>query len=759
MRSQIVELSEEEKEQLKRAGRYNSLDNSRPSGVEMQNYQKAIAKASKVLEFYSNSRWVDDALMLLGKCFYYRREYPKAQRKFEELIHLYPESNFVPEARLLLAKTFIGLQQFDEAERRFRALAIDDRIKNKIQEEAAYELGGLYFEKGNYEMAEEEYRKTARESNDKLIRAMSYYRLGQCLIQLEQYEDAPRIFLKALDSSPNEDFASQTKYKLGESYSLIGNYKSAIKTFSDLLSKEMDEKRIPMIKFQLAENLRLNGDLEKAVEWYNEIIDEHKRTDASARSYFALAEIEEYINQDYEKAKEYYDMVRGEFQNSIVTPPSKERSADIEMFLELNNEIARLEGREVAADSSEENGDEKNEDEPDDGPINLSPDGMWVNYSGRDRPPPASLRELTQIDLQRAAMAKNQADMQSANADSLAMIQKTKVDTLSEQEKEEKRLKELANKQLALAELMLIKFEKPDSAVNLYLRVLDAAVDTTASARALYSLAYTFNEYYGDQNVADSLYQNLVQYYPYTPQAEGARKALGMPLLSNQVDSAEVLFKKAESLYVDEYNLDKSLDLYAVVIEKYPESSWAQKATYGIGWIYEKEFYQYDKAIAYYDQLLQENPQSPYAKLIKPKLDAVEKARQDSIKAEEKAKAKKDSTEQQPAVALADSVSADSTRTQPLNRVAADSNSTGSPTVSAGSSSDSLRHTNRRRMIKEPQVQKDDRRIKEPVPLDEKSGQQADLEENIQRPREAILPDKRQDPDKEKENPPQKKPD
>jgi TolA-binding protein len=713
MRSQIVELSAEEKEQLKRRGQYNALDNTRPTGTEMQNYQKAIEKASKVLEFYPESRWVDDALMLLGECFYYRREYPKAQRKFEELIQLYPQSDFVPEARLLLAKTFIGLQSFDQAERRFRELSIDKRLNNRVQEEAAYELGGLYYEKENYEMAVDEYKKTAKESDDKLIRAMSYYRLGQCLIQLEEYRQVPEVFEKALDSSPNEDFASQSKYKLGEAYGLIGDYRRAIKTFSDLLSKEMDEKRIPMIKFQLAENLQLKGELEEAVEWYNEIIDEHKRTDASARSYFALAELEEYINRDYKKAKEYYDMVRGEFQNSIVTPRSKERSADIELLLELTNEIARLEGREVVADSSDES-NEEDEVEVDDGPINLSPDGMWVNYSGRDRPPPVSLRELTQIDIQRAALAQTRTVNAGVTIDSLSAqggMQAVVVDTLSEKEKEQKKLKDLAEKQLALAELMLIKFNKPDSAVNLYLNVLDAAADTVTSARALYSLAYTFEDYLDEKQVADSLYHKLVELYPYAPQAEGGRKTLGLPLLTDRVDSAEVLFKRAETLYMDDYNLDKSLDLYATVIEKYPDSPWAEKATYGIGWIYEHELYRYDQAISYYEQLLQENPQSSYAKILKPKIDAVAKSRADS------AKAAADSTQLTDSQANVDSAAIDSSAITMTGDVPADSLSEPQQALTTESPSDSLKQANRQRMINEPKVQDDStRHVIEPVP-------------------------------------------
>ena len=63
--------------------------------------QKVIEKCSNILQFSSNSSYVDDALMMLGKSFYYQKNYLKAQRKFEELISTQPNSDYVLEAKSL----------------------------------------------------------------------------------------------------------------------------------------------------------------------------------------------------------------------------------------------------------------------------------------------------------------------------------------------------------------------------------------------------------------------------------------------------------------------------------------------------------------------------------------------------------------------------------------------------------------------------------------------------------------------------------
>ena len=80
---------------------------NRPSSQEMKNYNLSIEKASKVLEIFSKSKYVDDALFLLGKCFFRKLDYQKALRKFIELNENFPDSEFAPEAKLWLGKTYI----------------------------------------------------------------------------------------------------------------------------------------------------------------------------------------------------------------------------------------------------------------------------------------------------------------------------------------------------------------------------------------------------------------------------------------------------------------------------------------------------------------------------------------------------------------------------------------------------------------------------------------------------------------------------
>ena len=84
-------------------------------GTAVQLLNKVIEKASKILQFYSQSSYVDNALLMLGKSLYYQKDYLKAMRKFQELITTHPNSSFVLESQLWIGKSQLRLRQFDAA--------------------------------------------------------------------------------------------------------------------------------------------------------------------------------------------------------------------------------------------------------------------------------------------------------------------------------------------------------------------------------------------------------------------------------------------------------------------------------------------------------------------------------------------------------------------------------------------------------------------------------------------------------------------
>ena len=112
-----------------------------------QKLQKVIEKCSKILQFSSDSRFVDDALLILGKSFYYQENYLKATREFDELLQTQPDSDLRLEAQLWLGKSQLRLNRDTEAlatlkKVREEATAQEENeiLENALIEEIKYKI-------------------------------------------------------------------------------------------------------------------------------------------------------------------------------------------------------------------------------------------------------------------------------------------------------------------------------------------------------------------------------------------------------------------------------------------------------------------------------------------------------------------------------------------------------------------------------------------------------------------------------------------
>ena len=93
--------------------------------VDRTSFESAIERSADVLREHPQSKWVDDALMLIGKSYFYLSEFGAAAEKFEEIIALDDER--ASEARFWLARTRASQGNTDGAAEQVRvSLERDD---------------------------------------------------------------------------------------------------------------------------------------------------------------------------------------------------------------------------------------------------------------------------------------------------------------------------------------------------------------------------------------------------------------------------------------------------------------------------------------------------------------------------------------------------------------------------------------------------------------------------------------------------------
>jgi len=596
------------------------------SNAAKQKYTKAIEKASRLLEFYPNSKYVDDALFLLGQSFFYKEEYRQAKRKFEELITNFPKSEYVPESRLWLGKTNTELRDYKTAEKNFQDI-LAGKAKQEIHDEAQFLMGGLHFHKEDYVIALQEYKVSAQNAKDKNMRSQSYYQMGECYLLLKDFAAAATCFEKARKYSRNATTEFEALFKAGLATKDLEQYDKAIDIFTELIGDINNEDNWPECKFQIAECLYFKGEVANAISWYESIIEDHKRSEAAAKAYFNLGLIYQKEKSDYEQAKEYFDLASKENAKAEIVPQAKANFNAIKNLLALKEDIKEQEKRIAAGDS-----------------IAAAMDSLEVDTSSVEIEEEEKLAQTPDSSITNQDSTNNVVDFfpeskkQENNSAKKLALKSGELGTPKE---------ELIKDKLMLAEIYLLDFNQPDSALFEYMDIMQRDTTEANLSKVIYSIGFIFDKYKGEKTVADSIYEKLITAYPNSVYADKARDFLKLPKADKSEEIAQQQFKKAEATYMERNNYNFALTQFGQIAANYPQSRFAPKSLYTMGWIYETELHDNPKALEIYQKLVDAYPETAHAKRVKKKIDEVNKEK-NKTEEEKKKEAELARAEEQP---------------------------------------------------------------------------------------------------------------
>ncbi|MFA7331500.1 MAG: tetratricopeptide repeat protein [Candidatus Delongbacteria bacterium] len=89
-------------------------------------YDECLKISSKLLQFYPESRWVDNTILLVGQCYVRMDQQRRALRKFDELEARFPDSPLLPRARIWRARALLALENEGACLEELARLPLDD---------------------------------------------------------------------------------------------------------------------------------------------------------------------------------------------------------------------------------------------------------------------------------------------------------------------------------------------------------------------------------------------------------------------------------------------------------------------------------------------------------------------------------------------------------------------------------------------------------------------------------------------------------
>lgn len=676
------------------------------SGTSISNLTKVVDKCSDLLQFNRNSSLVDDAILILGKAFYYQQNYQKSKRKFEELIALSPSDEIKTTAELYIAKCQIKLRNFTDGLKLLNTVTekailnnYDEIVKDSFIEEINY-----FKSINQYSIAIKLLNRFINYiSDDDDLLALVYFELGELYSIEKNYTLASESYLRALELTSDFDIEIKASIKYAVSLRLNNRLNESLEYLLDIRGKDKFTDFFPQIEIEIGKTFLELNKITDALDYFIKVDTSYKNSPQSAVANYEIGKLyEKYLN-NYDSAAFYY-------KQAVLKNPPRENVDEInrksnlfstylnhrkiinnyesQLFYAKNPDIYKqdsinyvqdslkilkeyLEKKELAdiwqnisqtnqknisinylslRDTNFVKDSLKLADSLNKAFVNLEPDSLikllLVNAFKRDSIKIIdSLRAIGQFLLSdeiNSFLAQRRATLVYPITQRTIpgnIQQQIPVDSLNFKKNPPKRptipLEDLENliakNKFELGNLFFTELEIPDSAYKLYNEIVNTLITTKYYPEALYAIgAYylTLNQ----KQKADSIFQKIYDEFKNHSIVNNAAEKLGLPLIDLTFDPGKELYLNAEdNIKKKDYNT--AINQFIKIHKEHLQSKYADKGLYAAGFILENDLRLPDSAVAVYDKLISNYPNSEFVKLIAMKV-TIYKQEQYRIKTE-----------------------------------------------------------------------------------------------------------------------------
>jgi TolA-binding protein len=600
-------------------------------GTAGQLLNKVIEKASKILQFYSQSSYVDNALLLLGKSLYYEKDYLKAMRKFQELITTRPNSSFILESQLWIGKSQLRLRQFDAALKTLDY--VRDEAVNK-KESDIYEEA--YLEEIKYRVITEDYdlaisliNEFLKVSTNSDINAQVSFELGKLYYKQNDPQNAIIAFQNVSNYSPSYDVTLDTRIELAKAFRKSGDPQKALDIMLNMRKEIKYSDVFHRIDLEIALSLIDLKRMDEGIQTLVKIDTSFSNTYSAGLARFELGKIFETKIPVYDSASVYY------------MKASMSSGSDPKMLVIANEKATLFKKyqyiRSLMEDSRKQLNYAVNPEEFIKDSIAFYSDTL---KSRQDE----SLNQNKTQNVNDRSSGREDMKFNPTSTVGVSNIPKKKPPIRSALPLDTLKINMVKN-EFDLGNLFFNELNRPDSASYYYSDILNNYPGSRYEARTLYSLGIYY-ETLNDSVKSDSLFNIIYDRYRSEKVVNAVAIKLKKPIVDFEFDPAKNLYADAETDLLKK-NFDVSLNKFYGISEKYPKSPLAAKALFASGWILENDLKLYDSAAVIYDTLTTRYPKSVYAGNVKPKLyyykeeikrkilavqDSLRKIEQDKIK-------------------------------------------------------------------------------------------------------------------------------
>lgn len=573
-------------------------------------FNLVLEKASKILQFYPKSKWVDNALIMIGEVYYHQGESDLAIRKFEELITNFPKSKYFWKAHLLYARTLYDAEEYDNA------ISYIDKILTSVtaqDEDIAIELyllkAQIFYEQKQYSKALNSLSELLKIDGDEYLLARAAYMKGRVHEVTNEYELAKNSYLSVMDYDPDRNLEFRAKLSYAKMLRELGEYENSLAYLTDMRKDELTQTNLSYIDLDIAVTYDKMRNLETAIIKYELVDSLYKKTDASAKSFYYRGLMYEKA-LDFAEAKFYYDKARTEFPQSEITITAQTKYDIFTRLLQIQKDLAVYDSLyKMLTDTTKikdtiavEQVDPKT-DSIETMVFDTVPEITDTLVKGENvvqeediLEDPSEVQDLNQ---KVPVILSNQVNI---TPDSVIFLK--------------------VKAQIELATIYFLDLGLLDSAEFWFLEVIHSKYKDFFAPKSYYSLM-EINRIKGENEKVDYYYNTLLSEYPQSEYAQAARKLKGENVSEIKKSDLEPFYEKA-LIAIENKKAFEAIRLLKNICQTDTLSEHCIKSIYTIGWVFENILNNNDSAKFYYKILLDKYSQSTYASAVIGKVTVAE---------------------------------------------------------------------------------------------------------------------------------------
>jgi len=270
-------------------------------------YEDAISGAVGIIRDYSDSKYVDDSLYLMGLSYYRIEDYRLALTKFNEIIRAFPEGELIPDALYFKARCLTEIDRQDEAR-----VILNDILRNGTKAQkgrAGIALAELAWNDDSWDelLAAAQNVIDTDPKEDDLYEAMIFK--GEALSHLERYEESVAVLEQLQEKKLETDLQLKGNLQLALAKANLGQFDESLEYLDSMQNKGEFAEDAPIIRLKMGKIYELKDDTDTAVETYRKLAGDFPDSLSSKEAWYLVGKILIEDMSDIDAAKEAFDNV------------------------------------------------------------------------------------------------------------------------------------------------------------------------------------------------------------------------------------------------------------------------------------------------------------------------------------------------------------------------------------------------------------------------------------------------------------------